>query len=97
MGKRKYPKEDPVEKLEKEVRELKSINRSLMKRIKKLNRGYRKEREEPKKEIEEKKPEPVAICPECGKGEVISHEILNRTWEECNSAACSWRTETKIM
>jgi hypothetical protein len=91
---------DEIERLEAEVRELRAINRSLMRQIKKLDRGYK----EPDEDKGKKKPREVPIdkdeapartCPECHKGHVIEKIVLDRRWEECN--LCPRRTKAKIQ
>jgi chromosome segregation ATPase len=54
IRKKKYDKEqDYVEQLEKEIRELKSINRSLLKQIKKLSKGINRQEYEEALEVVE--------------------------------------------
>jgi hypothetical protein len=107
MGKRR--KDDEIGRLEQEVRDLKAVNRSLLKRLKKLNRGFRKERgeEETPKRNSTKKPRkvepdddkpyipPSRKCPDCEKGEVVEFCVLDRRWEQCT--ICDRRTKTKII
>lgn len=93
MGVRGNKKEqDQVERLEKENRELKALNRSLLKQIKKLSKGiYKQEFEEAMdKKVEEhgQKEEPrprERKCPNCARtGGLISTEIAGRRFERCD-------------
>lgn len=97
MGRRN--KNDEVERLEQEVRELKAVNRSLQKRIKKLDRGYREEEDnskKPKREVPADKEEPVGrACPECHTGTEVERIVLDRRWLECTK--CDRRTKAKIQ
>lgn len=60
-------KDTDVERLERENRELKRLNRQLMKQLKKVNKGYRKIREEDPVEEDENFEEEVQKekCPKC--------------------------------
>jgi hypothetical protein len=93
MGRRN--KDDEVQRLEQTVRDQKAIIRSLQKRLKKLNRGYKRERDTDKKPKEKEEPELPAkkLCPDCGKGEEIERIVLNKRWLECS--ICDRRTKTK--
>lgn len=97
---RKKKKEiDHVERLEKEIRELKSINRALMKRLKKLDRDFRK--------IEDLEEELVSIyqnedhapkknvCPECSKGKVEEVNLGARVMRKCENN-CGYREFKKV-
>jgi predicted nuclease with TOPRIM domain len=92
MSKR-YDREDAaLERLEKENRELKQAVRSLLKQLKKLNKGYNKLHEEEK--IQEKDiPKPSEkICYDCG-GNYIKHELLGKTYRRCDN--CGKRGRAK--
>lgn len=74
---KKYERElDKTEQLEKQVRELKSLNRSLMKQLKKLSKGTLIEDkddddwDEPKKKHER--------CETCGKG-ILEITVLGKS------------------
>lgn len=98
MGRKK---DDELERLEQTVREQKSVIRTLMKRVKKLNRGYGKERESTKKEKDKSERDDALqapakqLCPDCGRGEVVERVVLDRRWLECT--ACDRRTRTKTI
>jgi formate dehydrogenase maturation protein FdhE len=94
---KKIKKEDDyVEKLEKEVRELKSINRSLLKQLKKISKGINKDKYEealdevengPKKEAEDRRAE----CPECGRKGLTEIIIAGRRFQKCS--ICDYRSK----
>jgi len=89
MRKRAKRQDDEVERLQKQIRELKSINRSLMKQLKKLSKGIHKgEYEEALEEVhtrEKKKEERrERECPECARaGQLREIEIAGRRFERC--------------
>jgi vacuolar-type H+-ATPase subunit I/STV1 len=92
--------EDPVEKLEKEVRQLKALNRSLQKRLKKIDRQYAKtlELEEESKEEELKKAQEPNVshkvpCEHCGKGYVEETNLLGRVFLKCTT--CDFKGRKK--
>ena len=98
MG-RKRTEEDQVESLERKIRELKSINRSLMKRLKNVSRGYKRylseDVETPYEQGERPKKEEQKVCFDCGRGTMDIKIILNRRWRECS--VCGKRTSTKLV
>lgn len=92
MGKNKR-QEDETERLLKQNRELKATNRSLMKQLKKLNKGYYKLREE---ETIEDVPEVVKkMCWDCGFGEYKEIIVHNRRWRACTN--CGKRGKASII
>ena len=94
MGK-KRKEEDEVEKLEKEIRELKMINRSLLKRLRKVDKGFdefikdKSEERQNEKYEEEKKPD----CPNCRKGFTARVNIAGRNFSRCE--VCGWRSKAE--
>lgn len=87
--------EDYVEKLEKEIRELKAINRSLTRQLKKRSRGINKDAyEEALTEVEngtkEKGRKREPDCPACGKGFIKEFDIAGRVFGRCN--VCEHKT-----
>ena len=98
MGRNKRTDENQVESLERKIRELKSINRSLMKRLKNVSRGYKRYLSEdldtPEEQSEKPKHEAEKVCFQCGKGIMEIKIILNRRWRECS--VCSNRTTVKV-
>lgn len=87
---------DLIERLEQENRELKSIKRSLEKRVKKLSRGYRKfldadPLEEDNKEVQIQ----TKMCYDCKVGEYKLHIIANRRWRACTN--CDKRGKVEIL
>lgn len=102
MSKRKnQSEEDEVEKLEKEIRELKSINRSLLRRLRKIDKGfneyvketeYAKEEEEPpttRNNTSSKRP----TCGSCGRPELTEVTIAGRFFKRCE--VCGWRSKAE--
>lgn len=86
-------KPDEVERLEKQIRELKATNRSLERRLKKLNKGYYKIRDEGK--IEEKDiPKEVKICYSCRVGHLQLIDLGSRYYRQCNE--CKYHTKSKL-
>lgn len=95
---KKKPK-DEVEELEQQVRELKSVNRALLRRLKKVDRNYKEvfedkeqiENEYRKKAKEEKRAE--RTCAHCERGELTEIDILGRIFTRCT--VCDWRSGAK--
>lgn len=96
---RKFEREkDHIEYLEKFVRELKSVNRSLLKQLKKISKGINKEEYENKlDELElsngkkkERKPEDKK-CPECFRGNIIEIDIASRKFQRCS--ICEYKSK----
>jgi uncharacterized protein YegJ (DUF2314 family) len=78
---RKFEREaDKVEQLEKQVRELKNLNRSLMRQLKKLSKGTKFEEDE----FEFKDPGKVKnTCEHCGKGDIEITELGKAKFFRC--------------
>lgn len=85
---------DEVERLYKEIRELKAENRSLMKRLRKTNKGYYKLRDDEKIEDEDI-PKEVKMCWDCGVGEYKELIVHNRRWRCCTN--CGKRGKVTII
>ena len=89
---------DYVEKLEKDIRELKLINRSLLKRLKKLDRDFHK-LEDLEKELEEQlvkedhNKKRNDLCSQCGKGKVTEIPLGPKKLRKCNN--CDWKQTQK--
>lgn len=88
---KKHEKEpDEIERLEKEVRELKSINRSLLKQIKKLAKGiHRQEYEDAVGMVEngpekEERKDSGKRCPECSSPGLREVNIAGRRFSRCS-------------
>lgn len=93
---KKYNKEeDKLEQLEQEIRDLKSINRSLLKQLKKISRGIHKEEyEEVLEEIQSGKKEELDSkrrCPECSRTGLRETIIAGRRFESCS--VCDYRSK----
>lgn len=97
MTKKFKREEDIVERLEKENRELKGLVRSLQKRLKKVDKDYRAELEETKKEKaiqEDGKFHRVKVpCEHCGKGEIIEVDLAGRIFFKCS--VCDFKGRKK--
>lgn len=93
---KKKPK-DEVEELEQQIRDLKSVNRALMRRLKKVDRNYKDvidekdfENEYRKKAKEERA---KRSCSHCERGEITEVNILGRVFGRCT--VCDWRSGAK--
>jgi hypothetical protein len=96
---KKKPK-DEVEELEQQIRELKSVNRALMRRLKKVDRNYKDAFNESDKDVENEyrrkaKEEERAkrACSHCERGELTEINILGRVFARCT--VCDWRSGAK--
>lgn len=78
-----------VERLEKEVRDLKSLNRQLTKRLKKIDRQFRKNLELEEEELRKppKREKIVPDCPACFKGNLMDIELGSKLLRKCNTCA----------
>lgn len=88
---------DEVEELQKKIRELKSLNRSLHRQLKKINKGYRRIRDDEdsdEPEIIVVKPE-IKVCYECERGVMEKITIMNRYFRKCTN--CNNRTKVKFI
>lgn len=96
MGKKpKFKREqDELERLQQEVRTLKSTNKALLKRLKKLNKGYYKLAEEDKLDEEDIPKNVKKLCWDCDSlyAEIIVH---NRRWRQCQG--CGKRGKVSII
>ena len=89
---------EEIDRLNDEIRTLKAINRSLLRRLKKVDREYHKALEEDQEEPVVVKPKlSIPKCPECSEGELIvtKNEGINRQWKKCNN--CRYRTPAEKM
>jgi len=100
MARKNKDDEDEISRLEKEIRELKSINRSLLRRLRKIDKGfndYVKETEYVKEEeISRTKPNSTArrsICGSCGRSELTDITIAGRCFKRCET--CGWRSKAE--
>lgn len=88
MSKRFDREQNEIDRLNKENRELKSLNRQLHKKLKQLNKGYYKyllnEDDDREKAIEEVKTVAEKICFDCSIGEYKLMTIANRRWRLCS-------------
>jgi hypothetical protein len=91
-------KDDEVTRLQKEIRELKALNRSLLKRLKKVDRNYVEETDPHEEAIEarkskKQKEELQDKCRRCERGRIISVEVLGREFERCDT--CDYRSKAQ--
>lgn len=93
MGKVKHAKDD--EFLKGQIRSLKSENRNLKKRIRRLEKdlmlgSYLGDREDDN-EPEQKEPD----CSNCGKGVLNQVIIVDRSFSVCDT--CGWRSRARKL
>ncbi len=92
--KRKRTDDDQVESLELQVRELKQENRYLQKKIKKLNKGYYRLRDEEKLEEVDIPKEVQKLCWDCN--DVYKEMIIaNRRFRQCQG--CGKRGKVTVL
>lgn len=84
MAKKRHNKEDDVFRLEEENRELKALNRSLLKQLKKKSKGIHREYSLDPDYKEPKKPIKEEGCTHCGKGILNKLEVAGRVFKICN-------------
>jgi septal ring factor EnvC (AmiA/AmiB activator) len=89
--------QDEVTRLEKEIRELKALNRSLTKQLKKFAKGiYKQEALEALEKLEEveqvKKEDPNRLppCPSCGRNGLSETILAGRHFRNCS--ICDWKS-----
>ena len=94
--KKKRTQDDEVDRLQQEVRELKSLNRSLLKRLKKVDRFYHESLEQEEAVVEAK---PVYTtppkCPKCGIGKMLAVTVVGRSFTRCED--CGHRTKAGLV
>lgn len=99
MARKRKDDDDEISKLEKEIRELKSINRSLLRRLRKIDKGFH---EFVKESVDEKEEEPNTqpdltsrrqLCGSCGRSELTEVTIAGRQFKRCE--VCGWRTKAE--
>lgn len=98
MTKKIRREEDKVEQLERENRELKSINRSLLKRLKKVDKGgskheRRKKDEQLYIETQDDEEDNTFNCPQCSRGNLNKVSVAGRTFFKC--LICEYRTKAE--
>lgn len=92
--------ESEIHRLRSEIRELKAINRTLLRQLKKLNRGSRRQAdlEEMIKEFHDEESheetESESKCPECF-GILKTVSLGTRHLDICDN--CGYRTKTRIV
>lgn len=95
MARKKDSDEETIERLEKENRELKQLNRSLLKRLRKISKGINEEEfEEAEAEVKVKRSTKTFAeddCTNCGKGRLVMIDFGARKQIGCNNPTCNWR------
>lgn len=90
---KKKKDDDEVTRLQKQIRELKSTNRALLKRLKKVDRNYEEAVEEDP-ELEERYVElSDPTCKDCGRGNIVVIELPSGMLRMCD--VCKKRTKVK--
>jgi hypothetical protein len=97
----KKNRDDYTESLEREVKDLKALNRSLMRRLKKLDRNFKaieeltdSERHEDDKEVAKEEQTKATRCPKCYQGKLVDVTFMNRTLKKCSQ--CDYRTKAVV-
>lgn len=99
MGRKKSEEEDYIEQLEDQIRTLKAINKTLVKRLKKIDKKFTyHEIEESdiqtKFDVNEKQLKPRLLqCSFCKKNELEYFEVAGRKIGKCNN--CGKRTKAE--
>lgn len=83
---RKRNKDEYVERLERELRDLKSVNRQLMRRLKKVDRQFRQseELEDEAQRETEVRAKPAYDCRECKQGNLKELDLGTRKYQVCS-------------
>lgn len=89
MGRNVKDADKHIKLLEEQIRELKAVNRILHRKLKRINKGYRKYREEPEPKVELIKVDEKPVCPDCS-SELKTHDLMGRYWDFC--MRCNWRS-----
>lgn len=84
MARRKDKYSDLVEKLEKQNKELRDINRALLKRLRKVDKGYEKRNYRIEEDLSDR-------CSDCGKGNIYEVPLGPKKFFKCN--ICSWQSK----
>lgn len=92
MSKRKKEDGENLEKLEQEMRKLKSENRHLHKQLKRSNKKYKPEHNKDDL-LEEEHLEKNPLCEQCGKGNIKSTDLGIRKLISCT--VCTFRKTMK--
>ena len=92
MGRNKKDNSDEIERLEQEIKTLRSENRHLKKELKQSNKRYKPEHDQDELILEEHSPK-KEMCNECGKGEIITTDLGVRKLIHCT--VCKYRRALK--
>ena len=98
MARKRKDDEDEISRLEKEIRELKSLNRSLLRRLRKVDKGFGEYAKEIDYGKEEEKQKPITtvkrpLCGSCGRSELTDITIAGRCFKRCE--VCGWRSKAE--
>lgn len=91
MGRSKKQQSD-LERLEAELKELKSFNKSLKRQVKISNRPQVVEVDD--SELEQQFTKKVDVCPKCQKGEIKVTDLGIKSLEACSNG-CGYRKTIK--
>lgn len=96
--KRKDNQEDSIERLQGRIKELESTNKTLRKRLKRLEKYSEQFIETVEAAVEESHEETqpqksISRCPECVKGTMAIIKITDRQFERCQE--CGFRTKAR--
>lgn len=99
MSRRQDREDRLLERLQTENKELKQLNRSLMKKVKSLSKGYYKfmvaqDEEQEKEAVQEAKETAKKLCYECS-GEYKEIIIVNRRFRQCQD--CGKRGKVTVI
>jgi len=94
MGKKKNELEDKIEQLESELEALKKVNKSLIRRLRKIDNKFDEEEYLEESDIK-KKYEGLEqyTCPYCKRQSMIEIEIAGRIFRRCDN--CGKRTKAQ--
>lgn len=89
-------RDEYVEQLEKQIRELKSVNRQLTKRLRKLDKHFREtlELEEEVLKVRKPKNEDKFDCPQCKKGILLNTPMGPKVFTKCDN--CAYKKTTNV-
>ncbi len=96
----KKNRDDYLESLEREVKDLKSVNRQLMRRLKKVDRNYKaseeltdKDKQDDDKQVQKEAKDRALRCPSCHEGRMLEIVVMNRCLRKCDK--CEYRTKAQ--
>jgi len=95
MSRKKSEEEDKIELLEEQIRNLKSIVKSLVRRLKKVDKKfvYDDLQEAETSSKFEDTPKKLKVCPFCRQAQIEEFQVAGRKIGKCNS--CGKRTKAE--